>query len=350
MRMKFKNDHGISGNIGVMLIVTVAVIGIAVVGVTVTSQDTPDEIPNVDIIIGCDQCNATHYNITLFHNGGDTISENEFEIQAFNADGEEITVTSCSGSSSDVWSIGDTTTFVADDEPASIKIMYTTGSAAAMLKSLDLGMPGDDEEVPPPDVFVDETGTLTPTPTPTPTLGGADRLIYYHCEKGGCVSGSFVFTITGSGWLETQGGGPPYSGALNAGEEITVRAGSNARVNVAGMGDQIAVFSTAGSSLYVDVDGVQRGGHLSSLVIDGYEGFSSSLIFDSTAHGNAYTVMYVGENRILADSESHNVIITNVRPADSGLFSIDTHQGNGHEAVFVGTAEKYSIDGDETIL
>ncbi|RXE55167.1 hypothetical protein ABH15_13195 [Methanoculleus taiwanensis] len=349
--MKFKNDHGISGNIGVMLIVTVAVIGIAVVGVTVTSQDTPDEIPNVDIIIGCDQCNATHYNITLFHNGGDTISAGEFEIQAFNADGEEITVTSCSGSSDDVWSIGDTTTFVADDEPASIKIMYTTGSAAAMLKSLDLGMPGDEEELPSPDVFVDETGTSTPTPTPTPPAGQDEMLILYACEKSaGSVSGSFMFTVSGSGWLKTHGGGSPYSGALNEGEEITVRTSGNAQVNVVGTADQLTVFSVSGSQLYVDVDGVQRGGHLSSLLIDGYRDFSSALTLSSQGHGNSYTMMYVGGDQVLACSNDPPVILTNIRPADSGLFFIDTHQGNGQEAVFMGTAEKYSIDGDETIL
>jgi hypothetical protein len=58
-----------------------------------TSQETPDEVPNLDIIIGCDQSpvNASEYNITLFHNGGDTISASEFEIQAYNAAGKRYT-------------------------------------------------------------------------------------------------------------------------------------------------------------------------------------------------------------------------------------------------------------------
>ncbi len=171
MHMKFKNEDGISGNIGVMLIITVAVIGIAVVGVTVTSQDTPDEVPNLDIIIGCDQSpvNTSEYDLTLFHNGGDTISASEFEIQAYNVAREEIHVRSCGGSSDDAWSIGNTISFIADDEPASILIMYTAGSAGAMLKSLDLRVPDNEEDIP-QDVFVDETGTPTATPTGSPTV------------------------------------------------------------------------------------------------------------------------------------------------------------------------------------
>jgi len=171
MRMKFRNEDGISENIGIMLIVVVAVAGVAIVGVTMTSQETPDEVPNLDIIIGCDQSpvNASEYNITLFHNGGDTISASEFEIQAYNAAGEAIHVRPCAGSSDDIWSIGDTTSFIADDEPASILIIYTAGSAGAMLKSLDLRVPDNEEDIP-QDVFVDETGMPTGTPTGGPTV------------------------------------------------------------------------------------------------------------------------------------------------------------------------------------
>jgi len=132
----FNNDLGISENIGVILMVSVAVIGVAIVSVSVTSEPTPEEIPNADLIVGYEKIASNNFSINLFHNGGDTLIPSELDVQAWDEYDRRIDVPK---STSDQFAIGDILSFFCDKEPVRISVLYTGGSSTAMLKSLDLG-------------------------------------------------------------------------------------------------------------------------------------------------------------------------------------------------------------------
>jgi len=322
--MNFGNEDGISENISVMLIIAVAVMGIAIVGVTVTSQDTPDEVPNLDIIIGCDQSpvNASEYNITLFHNGGDTISANEFEIQAYNAAGEAIHVRPCAGSSDDIWSIGDTTSFIADDEPASILILYTAGSAGAMLKSLDLRVPDNEEDIP-QDVFVDETGLPTGTPTGGPTVTPTPSIQDFIDENVFILGTGLTFSgksVNGPGATVLLTDGNLDKNKLQSNPDIYVtNIYVNGSVNLPN-GDEDLGSPTYPGEIHVNGDLILKSGqrHIYGTVyVNG-----SCALKGANIHGNMYVNgdLDIGEGGINIDDDAR-IYYTGVSTYGSGVSS-----------------------------
>lgn len=141
----FKNDLGISENIGVILIVSVAVIGAAIVGISVTSEPTPDEIPNADLIVGYEKIASNNFSINLFHNGGDTLTSSDLDVWAWNGYDQPIEIRK--STISDQFAISDTLSYFCDEEPTRISVLYTGGSSSAMLKSLDLGSKIDPDKL-----------------------------------------------------------------------------------------------------------------------------------------------------------------------------------------------------------
>ena len=355
--MNFRNEDGISENISVMLIIAVAVMGIAIIGVTVTSQDTPDEVPNVDMIIGCDQSpvNSSEYNITLFHNGGDTLSTGDFVVQALAEDGSELHVSDCTESSGNCWAIGDTATYFADGKPVSIRILYTAGSAGAMLKSLNLGMPDDEEEVP-PDVFVDETSTPTPTPTPTPTLGVDAGTVYFYREGNNHVtqSGYMKYRITATpSYVNGQNGngngnGGSFSYDLVSGDTLCLNIGSGSQGNskyfiIEGMG----TFATLdGGKVSIEITGSHPYSDSGKNVLarlTGYEVTESTYTIKSDTTGQGqYTLLIIGEDAIInEDNNEEEIRIVNARPVPGSVSILDTSsRGRWGETRFIGEADE----------
>lgn len=168
------NDLGISENIGVILMVSVVVIGVAIVSVTVTSEPAPEEIPNADIIIGCENATGGTFNVTLYHNGGDTLMPDDLVVRAYDSNDQLIeNVTLYEGESTDPFAVSDTLTFRTDTRPKRISVLYTGGASSAALKSLDIGSTVEDDQAAQESASVDTTASPTATPTgggePTPT-------------------------------------------------------------------------------------------------------------------------------------------------------------------------------------
>lgn len=354
MRIDLKNDDGISENIGIMLIVVVAVVGVAVVGVTVTSQDTPDEVPNVDMIIGCDRSrvNSSEYNITLFHNGEDTLSSGEFIVQALTEDGKELQVSDCTESSDNCWSIGDTASYFADGKPASIRILYTAGSAGAMLKSLNLGILDDEEDIP-QDVFVDEAGTptATPTVTVTPTVTSTPvpavdiELNTKNGKKGFIQENSYIqFRVTGDySYIDMTGG---YREDFNKNDVVKLVIGHK-NGNSDGYGtiymtlSQIKPFAFKNVLLYLNGNPVHEG-TVKDIWISGYDNFLSTLTI-SVPSNNQQTFFKVDSN-VLIDwvYDRRPINIYNLKPGSNGVMNFDNDQGKDR-IYYKGGAESYEI-------
>jgi PKD repeat protein len=69
------SDRGASEVMGAVMLISVVVMAVAIIGVALTSQGTPQEIPALDAVI-------SNYGsqIQIYHNGGDTLQSNQIEI------------------------------------------------------------------------------------------------------------------------------------------------------------------------------------------------------------------------------------------------------------------------------
>jgi flagellin-like protein len=134
------HENGVSEIIGTILLISIVMIGAMIVAVNVLSQPAPQEIPQVQAIVGND---SGH--IFIRHNGGDaltpaaTIIRIDGSIQPVGSSQitlqrENITIES--PWSSTPWSIG-TTLKITDPlpPPKSVVVVYNQGSSPVLVVS-----------------------------------------------------------------------------------------------------------------------------------------------------------------------------------------------------------------------
>jgi len=137
-----KNEDAISSTMGVMLIVSVAVLGIAIVGTTMMSQQDVQEIPKVDVIPNIDGKGCVLY---LCHGGGDPLPAGELQIIV---DGEDKTTDFGLASVGDTWGLDETIKMHYDgDAPKSVQIIHTGSGISTLLKTQAVAPPSEEAEV-----------------------------------------------------------------------------------------------------------------------------------------------------------------------------------------------------------
>jgi PKD repeat protein len=121
------SDRAASETIGAVMLISVVVMAVAIIGVALTSQGTPEKIPALDAVI------SNYGNqIQIFHNGGDTLQYNEIEILV---DGNPQTDTfKKDGAAWTTWSPGDSLVASASSPPEIVRIIYkgSSGSSAIL--------------------------------------------------------------------------------------------------------------------------------------------------------------------------------------------------------------------------
>jgi len=141
------SDRGVSETIGAVMLISVVVVAVAIFGVVLTSQGTPQNIPALDAVIS-----NVDRTVFVYHDGGDTLSRQDMYIlvngekQDFSKNGDPGWTT---------WSTGETLSYQVPgtDPVTSIRVVYDNSAASATLSSADFG----------------PSGMPTATPTPTPT-------------------------------------------------------------------------------------------------------------------------------------------------------------------------------------
>jgi len=136
-----KNEDAISSTMGVMLIVSVAVLGIAIVGTTMMSQQDVQEIPKIDVIPNIDGKERVLY---LCHSGGDPLSAGDLQIFV---DGEDKTTDFELGRVGDTWGIDETIELHYEgDAPKSVQIIHTGSGISTLLKTQAVAPPSEEAE------------------------------------------------------------------------------------------------------------------------------------------------------------------------------------------------------------
>lgn len=120
--MVFKNEDAVSGVIGEMLMlsITVMIVSVLITSIHVLSSD--DRTPFVDIKIEYDQASS---NITLRHEGGDSVSKNYLRVTIDNGTGKNSTM-ELHELENGIWKFGDSVTIHTDltSPPLYVTVVY----------------------------------------------------------------------------------------------------------------------------------------------------------------------------------------------------------------------------------
>jgi len=155
-----KTECAVSEVIGSILLISVVVIAVAVVGVVLTSQGTPQKIPALSAVIS-----NVGRTVFVYHDGGDTIQHDEMYIMV-NGERQDFSKSGDPGWNS--WAVGESLDFqVPGTDPINtVTIVYDATGSSAVLASADFG------------TQLSGTGTATPTPTtPPPTAPDISSII-----------------------------------------------------------------------------------------------------------------------------------------------------------------------------
>ncbi|MDK2973695.1 MAG: hypothetical protein PWP08_66 [Methanofollis sp.] len=166
--MILRDEEAVSEVIGTVLLISLTVLGVAIVAVALFSQPPPTEIPHVSVVAGRSADNAT---FVLFHEGGDALARGNYHIYADTGSGLVDLTDNFTLAGDDIWSIGENLTY--DGDGTQIKRVVVSavdpGGGETMIAEPNAAGTGDAGG------YADTGGSgtwpvvvVTPEPTPTP--------------------------------------------------------------------------------------------------------------------------------------------------------------------------------------
>lgn len=352
-------EGGVSEVVGAILLISVVVIAVSVIAVVVFSQQTPQKIPNVNIMVGID--NKVPPTLYLYHNGGDTLTSGEFDVLV---DGV-IKPYSISGGGSE-WSLGKNLVVPVSTIPENVILVYNnSGTGSVVLRSATVNVVADTGSIN-PDVI------SFPTPLGTCNIGNCSsddildafmknvtsNSISFYKEKGGSVLGSnfnnyhirFRVTDTSSRSSITYHSAQLKRINLSSGDTVTITL-RNPSGNLRTFGISPQIWELSVDLADIDIQ-LANGTSLPTIsnedvvhtFVAGYDpaSFVSTLVIDTS--GTSDTVLSVNSSQVINGSNDQHVVLTNVRPLAVGLFLIDQDDTKNGKTYFVGRADQICVD------
>jgi FlaG/FlaF family flagellin (archaellin) len=126
--MRAIDEKAVSEVIGVVLLISVTVLGVAIVAVTFLSQPAPSEIPHVSVVAG-----ATNTTFVLSHEGGDALAKGSYRIYVDNGSGLEDRTDEFILTGGNVWSIGKNLTYTGTGTPQRVVISVVDSGGGEMV-------------------------------------------------------------------------------------------------------------------------------------------------------------------------------------------------------------------------
>jgi hypothetical protein len=350
-RRRSDTTAGVSEIIGAILMISLVVMAVAIVGILLFSQTTPQKIPNINFMTGSDNNNRLY----LYHNGGDSLALGAFSVMV---DGGIRNDYSLSDGSNE-WSLGKNLILTnVSSGSHSIAIIYNgTGSGAVVLRSASssiIAATVTDN----PDVRT--LTTYPPVIDVTQLMQNVtNNTINYYRENGTIVQpgGYIQLNITASGINSTivTGNGLVQ---LYPGDTVRITPDSVSQgMVVFGIGDQIWEMALEKAVLTITnrtSNPAPYSGAINHSWITSYKDLQSTLIL-STIPGSYYTELAVNNYPSYAQSQtfssqvfnrtslSTNVIqINNVKPTTIGLFVL-RFDNKTKSTYFVGSASGYTV-------
>jgi hypothetical protein len=129
--LKLVSDEGVSEIIGAILLISLSVIGIAVISVMLFSSAPSEVVPVVDILAGKSGTGEFY----LYNNGGDSLRSGEYRVLVDLNDGNGYVPGDFSEPPGGTWSSGDAIKYDGPGMPVGTKIVYTGGGTETLLSS-----------------------------------------------------------------------------------------------------------------------------------------------------------------------------------------------------------------------
>jgi len=336
------NSDAVSEIIGAILLIGLVVLGVAIIAVFIFAQPMPEEIPDINIVIS-NVSTPSGEKIFIQHNGGDALSKAVFIVYTDGTplDNDDATI---SGGN---WpfSLGETLEFNVTSAPENVRVIYTGGESAAILKSayqsgtydVDTGGP-------------DVVPTAIPTPDPgvDPEEYLEEHYVEYFLEQ---LENSSIYLSRAErgantyAYLEgTLGLRINGSGSYVVVEEVPIALSDNDLVEIIFDKDRpnalIYMVGEKGWSITVDdhvtvkINNIDVGDELTESWFVRYKSFTSTL---NLAVGNDahWTRLII------------NIVFYNITPAEPTLMTLifpDT-RGKGDRVQFVGLADRVTQNG-----
>ena len=373
-----ENSSGVSELIGAILMITVVVAAVAIIGVLLFSQQTPEKIPNINFMTGSDNYNRLY----LYHNGGDSLTRGSFSVRVDNDIRNDFSLSD----GSTEWSLGKN--LILNNVPSgphSVAIIYNaTGSGEVILRSASSnvatlqnsinpsgppvipggsgGGPGYINGSNPQEVvnfILGNTSLIGDAINQSPsTVGpviakvvGANSISFYKDNRVGLADTSanyFRFNVTksGSSISATDFGGSPTT--LYVGDIVTVYFRSNTGIfKTFGLGDQLWELSATGVDVDIKHNGIsdlRTNGDIIHTWITGYQDLGSTMTIQSQNPYTSGTALVMNGTQWINGDNSDNVQISNIRPVGIGLFLLEG-DNNAHIVYFVGNAQSVTRNG-----
>lgn len=281
-------ECAVSETIGAVMLISVVVVAVAIIGVVLTSQGTPQNIPALDAVIS-----NVERTVFVYHDGGDTLESQNMYIMV---NGEQRDFTKNGNPGWTTWSTGETLAFkVPGTDPiTSVRVVYDNSQTATTLSTANFGPSG--------------MATTVPTPTPGPT-----HTITASAGPGGSISPSGSVVVN-EGYSQTftmnPGAGNTVSDVLVDGVSVGPVA-SYTFTNVITDHTISATFAVATPPSFGSIappSGPAAGGTGVTITGTGFSG-ATSVTFGGTA---ATGVVVVSDTTITATTPAHAAGIVDV--------------------------------------
>jgi len=367
---------GVSELIGAILMITVVIAAVAIIGIFLLSQQTPQEVPNINFMTGTNAAGTTLY---LYHNGGDSLEKGQFAVVIDNqAPRTDFSISD----GSNEWAVGKNLVLGITSPPQTVSIIYNAGDTApVLLRSASSSVATLQNNINPsgtpvissgggegfinasdPQVVVNfilgNTSLIGDAINQSPsTVGpvianvvGTNSITFFR-EKDTTIPQNtyFTFNVTrpGSTLLTEESSPSPIPLSVRDVVTVTQAANGNGQFKIFGIGDQLWEFSAtkvtisihrADGSWYNEPTSGQPTNLLHSWVT-GYQDMGSTLSLVSVPSGQAPATGLVINSSVKINLATNTpVTITNIRPVGIGLFVLEADPSDANAVYFVGQA------------
>ena len=334
---------GVSEVVGSFLLISIVVLAIAIIGVVLLSQTGPQQVPDVNFMVGTNS--NTPPTLYLYHNGGDPLTIGQFNVIVDN------TVIPPSGlrvsDYGTTWSLGKSLVIPLSFVPKSIVLVYNkTGSNAVVLRSASVNVSSLSGNIKPE---VMAGSSYPPVIDVTQLMQNINnRSIDFYRENGTTPSGTLQFNVTGVNSTITTNVSVI---SLETGNVVVITTNSGTQsLRIAGIGDEI--WELNADSVNLKISNRSSPFNDQPVIIyhswiTGYKDFQSGLTLSATTGVANYTALainnYPSSSRmqaftgtIINGSNPDKIVISNPKPTSTGLFILQYDKIRG--MYFVGDA------------
>jgi len=323
---------GVSEVIGSFLLISIVVLAIAIIAALLFSQTLPQQVPDVNFMVGTDSNNPP--TLYLYHNGGDSLNTSDFTVLV---NGVSYKPSIAGG----VWSLGGNLriTLPSGVVPTSIALVYNkTGSNAVVLRSASANVSSISGNIRPeilaglsyPPVI--DVSQLTQNVT--------NRSVVFFREKNTTLSQNSYLTFNITRPNSSISTSPLCSGSnpfyLNVGDVVTVTQADTVSqgFRIAGTGDQLFELNADRATVSIaSSTGTSRcsltGAIINHTLVTGYTNMRSTLTV-STSGGNYFTALVINNyssaytplvtQQYITRLSSDAIVLNNIAPTSSGFF------------------------------